>query len=454
MLSGETYTLEHLSAQLAKGETTALELVEQALARIDDPTGQGQVVFTRVFAEQARQQALESDQRRATGQTRSLVDGLPISVKDLFDIEGHTTRAGSVVLNRQQAAKQDALIVQRLRQAGAVIVGTTNMTEFAYSGLGLNPHHGTPLSPWQREIGRIAGGSSSGAAASVADGFAVAAIGTDTGGSVRIPAAFCGLVGYKPTASLIDMQGTLPLSADLDSIGPLANSVMSCIWLAQIMAAQPIESPAPRPLAGLRLAVPNQLVFDEIEPAVLSSFEAACEALRGKGVQIEALELPQLLEIATINAAGGFTAAQAYAWHKELLASSPTSYDPRVAVRIQRGASLDVDYVKELRAKRADWIARVKSQINSYDAMLMPTVPMVAPELKALETDDALYAKLNVLALRNPTVINFLDGCAITLPCHRSGQAPVGLMLAQAGGHDQGLLEIALGCEQALSKMK
>ena len=451
MLSSETHTLEHLSHELAQGRTTSVELVEQALGRIASPSGQGATVFTRVFAKEALAQARESDQRRAAGQTKSVIDGLPISVKDLFDLKGQTTRAGSVVLRDNPPASKDALIVQRLRDAGAVIVGTTNMTEFAYSGLGLNPHYGTPLSPWDRATGRIAGGSSSGAAASVADGMAVGAIGTDTGGSVRIPAAFCGLVGYKPTASLISMQGTLPLALHLDSIGPLANSLTSCIWLANVMADQPLGSIDTKPPNGLRLAIPKQLVLDSVEPAVAKAFEAACEALRQAGAQITNLDLPELLEIATINAAGGFTAAEAYAWHKALLVSSQDQYDPRVAVRIQRGANLGSDYIEQLQAQRTDWIARVKAKVASHDALLMPTVPIVAPALAPLQTDDDLYAKLNVLSLRNPTVINFFDGCAVTLPCHHPGQAPVGLMLARACGEDRALLELALGCEKVIN---
>lgn len=451
MLSSKTNTLEHLSQELREGRISSTELVAQALARINDPQGQGATVFTRVFAEQAIAQARESDQRRQAGQTLSAIDGLPISVKDLFDLKGQTTRAGSVVLRDQPAATADAAIVQRLRQAGAVIIGTTNMTEFAYSGLGLNPHYGTPLSPWQREIGRIAGGSSSGAAASVADGMVAGAIGTDTGGSVRIPAAFCGLVGYKPTASLISMQGTLPLALHLDSIGPLANSLTSCIWLANIMADQPMPDVHAQSLTGKRLGMPKQLVFDAIEPEVAQAFEAACEALRKAGAQIVEIDLPELLEIATINSAGGFTAAEAYAWHKDLLASSQDQYDPRVAVRIKRGESLGPDYIEGLQTQRADWIARVKAKTDRYDALIMPTLPIVAPELKPLQSDDDLYAKLNLLVLRNPTIVNFFDGCAVTLPCHKPEQAPVGFMLSRATGEDHALLGLALGCEAVIN---
>ncbi len=452
MLSSETLTLHTLAAQLSEGRLSSSDLIELSLARIADKQGQGSVTFTKVFAQRARQEAQASDERRAAGQTRSVLDGLPISVKDLFDIAGYPTLAGSVVLSDTPATSDDALIVQRLRQAGAVIVGTTNMTEFAYSGLGLNPHYGTPLSPWDRQTGRIAGGSSCGAAVSVADGMVAGAIGTDTGGSVRIPAAFCGLVGYKPTASRIDMRGTLPLSANLDSIGPIANSVADCIWLAAVMAGESIKAIGPKSLRGLKLGLPNQLVLDEMDDTVSERFHGACRLLEQAGAVIVRLDLPELFEIAQMNAAGGFTAAQAWAWHQDLLNDRQAKYDPRVASRIRRGESLDKDYIERLERQRRDWIDRVAQKISSVDAMVMPTVPIVPPVLAPLESDDDLYAKTNLLALRNPTVINFLDGCAVSLPCHDSGQAPVGLMLAALAAEDQRLLGVALACERALKK--
>lgn len=450
MSSHQTHTLEHLARALDSRSTTAVDLVQVALERAETPDGQGPTAFIRLFAESAREAAAQSDARRAAGRPLSAIDGLPISVKDLFDIEGYTTRAGSVVLSDEAPASSDALVVQRLRAAGAIVMGTTNMTEFAYSGLGLNPHYGTPLSPWERKQKRIAGGSSSGAAVTITDEMAVGAIGTDTGGSVRIPAAFCGVVGYKPTASLIDMTGTLPLSPSLDSIGPLANSVTSCAWLAAVMSGQPMATPEPHDLQTLTLGVPNELVFDDIDDTVSTGFSSACAALEQAGVRIVSLALPELLEIAELNAAGGFTAAQAWSWHARLLNSRQAEYDPRVAVRIRRGEVLDAHYVEALQKKREDWVARVGARMAAVDALAMPTVPMVAPLLEPLVTDDNLYARTNLLALRNSTVVNFMDGCAVSLPCHQPGQAPVGFMLASAGGQDERLLRIARACEIVL----
>jgi aspartyl-tRNA(Asn)/glutamyl-tRNA(Gln) amidotransferase subunit A len=450
MSFNRTHTPENLSLALAQGTTTSVALVQDALARIEDEQGQGPVAFIRVFAESALEQAAQSDARRAAGKTKSAIDGLPISVKDLFDIEGCTTRAGSVVLSEEPPASRDAVVVQRLRAAGAIVMGTTNMTEFAYSGLGLNPHYGSPMTPFDREHGRIAGGSSSGAAVSVGDGMVVGAIGTDTGGSVRIPAAFCGVVGYKPTASRLDMSGTLPLSPNLDSIGPLANSVTGCAWLAAVMAGEQIVTPEPCALEGLTLGVPNELVLDDMDETVSTSFTMACAALEQAGVKIVSIALPELLEIAEINAAGGFTAAQAWAWHAIWLNTRQDEYDPRVAVRIRRGEALDASYVDQLQKQREDWIKRVCARMACVDALVMPTVPIVAPLLAPLLADDDLYAKTNLLALRNPTVVNFLDGCAVSLPCHPTGQAPVGLMLASSGGNDAPLLQIAMACESVL----
>jgi len=447
-------TIQELSDALDKGTSTSVALTEQMLERAQDPRGQGGLVFTRLFVNEALAQAHASDRLRAAGTRRSPIDGIPISVKDLFDIKGHTTRAGSKVLADAKEAEQDAVIVQRLRQAGAVIIGTTNMTEFAYSGLGINPHYGTPLSPWDRESKRIPGGSSSGAAVSVSDGMAAAAIGTDTGGSVRIPSAFCGLTGYKPSASRVDTKGALPLSEALDSIGPLARSVNCCYTLDAVLAGQPIKSlpsMAPSSLRGLVLGLPKQLVMDGADNTVTATFSDACERLRHAGVSVELFDLPELDELASINSLGGFTAAQAWAWHAPLLKERSVEYDPRVSVRIRRGAAMTArDYIDLLKARK-DWIERVSARLKAVDALVMPTVPIVAPKLQPLLDDDALYGSSNILVLRNPSVVNFLDGCALSLPCHEPGQAPVGLTVAGAHGQDERILRIGLACESVLS---
>lgn len=442
-------TLSQSTAALREGTTRSQALVDQALERIASPEGEGARAFTRVYADAARQAARVSDTLLAAGQARSSLEGLPVSVKDLFDVAGDTTLAGSVALQGHPVATEDAVAVQRLKAAGAVIVGRTNMTEFAFSGLGINPHYGTPLNPWDRTTGRIPGGSSSGAAVSVSDGMAVAGLGSDTGGSLRIPAALCGLVGFKPTARRVSAQGALPLSTSLDSIGAIAPSVACCSQLDAILSG---EAPTLRPAAlkGLRLAVPSTLVMDGMDAQVAHSFERALSRLSAQGAVLQELAVPAFARLGSINAKGGLVAAEAWAWHRELLAASGARYDPRVSSRIQRGQALSAaDYIDVLHARTA-WIAEVQAQVADHDALVMPTVPVIAPKLAETAASDEVYTQTNLLILRNPTLINFLDGCAISLPCHRPGDAPVGLMLAAPRLHDQRLLAISLAVEAAL----
>lgn len=443
-------TLHSLAEALRQHSTSSAALTEAALARALDTAGEGRRVFTELYAAPARAAAQASDLLRASGQTRSAIEGLPISVKDLLDVAGSVTRAASVALNDAAPASANAVVVQRLLAAGAIIVGRTNMTEFAYSGLGINPHYGTPRNPWDRANVRIPGGSSSGAAVSVSDGMAVAAIGSDTGGSVRIPAALCGLTGFKPTARRVPLEGVLPLSAQLDSLGPIAASVGCCAVLDAILAGEPVPTLAPFSLRGLRLAAPSTLVLDGIDQQVAAAFARARARLQAAGALIDDVEMPEFATAATINAKGGFTAAEAYAWHRKLIAERAASYDPRVISRIQRGKEISAADLLDLFAARKQWIAAVEQRIAGYDAMLMPTVPIVAPQISVLEGSDEAYFAANGMILRNPALINFLDGCALSLPCHAAGEAPVGLMLAGVGGQDRKILEIGLAVEALL----
>ncbi|WP_338878829.1 amidase [Achromobacter veterisilvae] len=441
-------TLNDLNLALREGRTSSVALTEAALARAQDEAGEGARVFTRLYAESALAQARASDTLRAAGIVRSAVDGLPISIKDLFDVEGETTMAGSVAREGEPAADADAEVVQRLIAAGAVVIGRTNMTEFAYSGLGINPHYGTPLNPYDRATGRIPGGSSSGAAVSVSDGMAVAAIGSDTGGSVRIPAALCGLTGFKPSAWRVSMAGVLPLSANLDSIGPIAASVRCCAELDAILSGDGGPVPEAMPLRGLRLAVPTTLALDAIDKHVAESFAAAVARLKGAGALVDEIAVPEFAELAAINSKGGFTAAEAWAWHRDLIARAGKRYDPRVVSRIIRGKDMSAaDYLDLLDAREA-WVAAVDRRIAGYDALIMPTTPIVAPAVADLQASDDAYYAANGLILRNPTLINFLDGCALSLPCQAAGTAPVGLMIAGSNGADRRILAIGLSVEE------
>ena len=443
-------TLLEISEGLARTGMSAQSLLFEAIERIDDAEGEGARTFLEVHRERARLEAEFSDQIRDKGLVRSPLEGIPISIKDLFDEGGEITKAGSTALSKAAPATQDSSVVARLRAAGAVIIGRTNMTEFAFSGLGLNPHYGTPKNPFDRKTGRIPGGSSSGAAVSVADDMAAAAIGSDTGGSVRIPSALCGLTGFKPTQRRIPLDGVFPLSTTLDSIGPLARSVSCCEMLDAVMANEPYDPVVPRPVKGLRLGVPQSFVLDGMDDIVANTFEAALKKLSDAGAVIEEVPMTELLELPQINSGGGFATAESYAIHRKLMEKAGTQYDPRVKVRIERGAKQTAaDYIDLLNA-RQDLQNRVNAHSSPFNALVLPTVPLIAPPIAELENDEDAYHTTNILMLRNPSVGNFLDRCAITLPCHKLGDAPVGLMLMGETMGDKKLLAVAKGIERAL----
>lgn len=442
-------TLQSLSLDLAAGRTTSRALVEECLERIMTPEGQGRVTFTQVDSEAAILVADAMDKLRAAKAEPSPYAGIPISVKDLFDIRGQVTRAGSRLLDGAEPAQEDATVVARMRKAGFVIIGRTNMTEFAFSGLGINPHYGTPLNPWERQNRRIPGGSSSGAAISVADGMAHGALGTDTGGSCRIPAAFTGLVGFKPTAARVPQEGCLPLSTSLDSIGPIARSVACCAVLDSILSDEACTL-SPKDVRGLRFLVPDTLVFDGIDGTVAADFERTIRRLADAGANIMRAPFPELGDIATINAKGGFSAAESWAWHKSHIEKSADLYDPRVLSRIRRGEQQTAADLIELGYARQKLIQGAEARMSAFDAVLMPTVPIVAPRLAELETDEE-YTRINMLVLRNPSTINMIDGCAISIPMNEKLAAPTGLMIAGSCGRDRAVLDIAAGIEALLA---
>jgi aspartyl-tRNA(Asn)/glutamyl-tRNA(Gln) amidotransferase subunit A len=445
-------TLAQSARDLAAG-LSSRSLVEECLARIADPAGEGSRVFLKVHADTARAAADYIDAMRAHGAAPSRFAGIPISVKDLFDLAGDVTKAGSVALADAPPASSDAPAIARLKAAGLIVIGRSNMTEFAFSGLGINPHYDTPRNPFDRATGRIPGGSSSGAAVSVTDGMAVGAIGSDTGGSCRIPAALCGIIGYKPTATRIPRDGVVPLSSTLDSIGPLTATVQCCAALDAIMAGAEPDDVTAFPLRGLRLAAPQSLVLGDMDATVSRGYGAALTTLSKAGARITDIPLPELEEIAAINRLGGFSSPQAYAWHRQLIAEKGALYDPRVLVRIMRGKEQDATHYIGLTRTCADLIRRVARVSCHYDALVMPTVPIIAPPLAALAAPaaDEAYRTANMLVLRNPGVANMLDRCAISIPCHHAGEAPVGLMLVGEHGADRTLFAIAAAVEQVVS---
>jgi aspartyl-tRNA(Asn)/glutamyl-tRNA(Gln) amidotransferase subunit A len=429
-------------------QRTSGERLEAALARIADPNGEGSRACLTVYADAARAAADAADARARAGTSLGPLDGAIVSIKDLFDVAGEVTRAGSQVLAQEgKPTATDAPVVRRLRAAGAVIVAKTNMTEFAFSGVGLNPHYGTPGNPLDRA--RVPGGSTSGGAVAVADGFCEIAIGTDTGGSTRIPAALCGIVGFKPSRQRIPIDGAFPLSFTLDSIGPMARTVADCALADAVMAGEPPMVPAPAPLAGLRLGIPQGLPLTELDTTVTASFAAAVAALDKAGARITDETIGLFDDLRAANAKGGFASSEAYAIHRARLARSGAGVDPNVRTRIERGSEMSAaDYVdlvqEQQRLKRA-----MDARLTDLDAIILPTTPIVAPRLAEVATPEA-FAPKNFALLRNTGLVNFFDLCAISLPVRRDGLA-TGIMLVAPNGHDHRLMRIAAAVERALA---
>jgi amidase/aspartyl-tRNA(Asn)/glutamyl-tRNA(Gln) amidotransferase subunit A len=424
---------------LRAGRLDAHELLQDCLAAAASPACEH--AFVRRF------------DSPAIGATDSPLGGLAVSIKDLFDVAGHPTTAASKVLADAPPAAADSPAVARLRAAGATLVGHTNMSEFAFSGVGTNPHHGTPANPVTRALdglARIPGGSSSGAAVSVAAGAAWAALGSDTGGSIRIPAALHGLVGFKATARLTPMGGAIPLAPSLDTAGALTHSVHDAILLHEILSASPVHR-QPRPLAAWRLAVARPVLLDDLDATVAAAFERSLARLRAAGARIIDIDLPALRELPPPQARGALVAAEAWAWHRELIARREADYDPRVAWRIRQGEHVTPDILAIALAGRRRFIASLETSLQDIDAVLSPTVPVVAPLMQPLlDSDEAFYAT-NALLLRNTAIVNALDGCAISLPCQAPGELPVGLMLWAPALRDTDLLNLALFLEPLLS---
>ena len=425
-------------------------LLHEVIARAQEPAAAA--VFTARLDDDALAAARHADALMARGQPPpqpAPLAGLPVTVKDLYDVAGRTTLAGSVLREGRPAATQDAVAVARLKSAGAAITGLTNMSEFAFSGVGINPHRGTPRNPCDATVARIPGGSSSGAAVSVALGLAVAGLGSDTGGSIRIPAALCGLVGFKNTQRRTPLQGAFPLSHTLDTVCALARSVADCVLVDGVLAGAPLAL-QPRGLAGARLALPQTLMLDALQPEVARAFERTLTRLSAAGAQIVTLPLAELAEVAQINAPAGLSPIEAWATHRADMHTQRDRFDPRVALRVALGEGVSAaDYITLLQ-RRQDWMARMQARLAGCDALIAPTVPIVAPAIADLQASDPAFFQANGLLLRNTFAINFLDGCAFTLPCHAPGDLPVGLMLAAPGGHDAALAALALAVEAVL----
>jgi aspartyl-tRNA(Asn)/glutamyl-tRNA(Gln) amidotransferase subunit A len=429
---------------------TACERLEQALARIDDPKGEGARACLTVYRDAARAAAEAADKRARLGVSLGPLDGAILTIKDLFDVAGEITRAGSKLLAEHGTpAAEDAPVVRRLRQAGAVIVGKTNMTEFAFSGIGANPHFGTPGNPADRA--RAPGGSTAGGAVAVADGMCEITIGSDTGGSCRTPAAFCGIVGYKPSRQRIPTGGAFPLSFTLDSIGPMARSVADCEKADAVMAGETYAPCEPAPLVNLRIGVVQGLPLDRLDEPVARGFEAALKRLSAAGARLIECALPEIDEMIDVNTRyGGIAPAEAFAVHRERLERHGDMVDPHVRRRIERARNLSAaDYIEMIRRRNA--IARaVDARLAGFDMVVMPTAPVVAPVLAELEQPEE-WGRRNAMALRNTSMWNFFDACSMSLPLPRDGRLPAGLMLSARNGGDARLFRIAAAVERVLT---
>ncbi len=389
--------------------------------------------------------------------------GLAVSIKDLYDIAGQVTAAGSRILSAAPPASADCPAVARLKAAGGVVLGRTNMVEFAFGGVGCNPHYGTPVNPCDPVVARIPGGSSSGAAVSVASGAAFVGLGSDTGGSIRIPAALCGIVGFKPTARSVPTEGALPLSTTLDTVCAVTRSVRDAITVHEILANTSVPG-SHKPLSSYKLAVARSVMLDGMDATVTKAFARAMASLRAAGAQISEIDLNEIADLGQVQSRGGFSPPEAQAWHRAqgLWPAQRSGYDPRVSQRIALADSMTAsDYVRLLWNRR-DWIARTERALAGFDAVLSPTVPIVAPPTDSLAPTlgqnaaldaarDAEYWRVNALLLRNTSVVNLLDGCAISLPCHIAGELPVGIMLWHGAMHDNRILQLAQLVENTLA---
>ena len=443
------WTLDVLAGELRDGTTSSRKLVEQALAKVSDPVGEGARAFIKVDAEGALAAADYQDRLRWQNRQPSPFAGIPISVKDLFDLAGEVTTAGSKVLKDAAPALSDAPAIAALKSAGLVVLGRTNMTEFAYSGVGLNPHYGTPRAAFDRKTGRIPGGSSSGAAVAVADGLCALSIGTDTGGSCRIPAAYNGIVGYKPSTGRVSTRGAYPLSSRFDSVGPLGNSVACCAAADALMAGDWSGKIAPREVSTLRIGVLKTAVLEGLDTDVAATYERALARISKAGATLVDFAFEELLEMPSLTIKGGIVAAEAYAHHRDLMARKGADYDPRVRMRIDAaGAISAADYLSTVK-RREEMIGRFSAVSHGFSAVALPTVMIVPPPISALGIDQD-YLRYNSMSLRNTYVGNFLDCCAISIPVNEPGAQPVGLMLMGVWGQDQNLFSVSQAVENLI----
>ncbi|KQV65233.1 amidase [Rhizobium sp. Root1220] len=443
-------SVAQLSILIQSATVDPVDVTEAVLQGIESYPDQA--IFTVLLGQRAREEAKASSKRLREGRSRGMLDGIPIAWKDLFDIQGRATTAGSRILAEGHVAQTDATVVTALQQAGMVSIGCTNMSEFAFSGLGINPHYGTPRNPRGADVARVPGGSSSGAGVAVAAGLVPAAIGTDTGGSVRIPAAFNGIVGYKATRGRYPMDGVFPLAKSLDSLGPLCRTVQDAVWIDAAMRGLTAPAVKHLPIKGLEVVIPDNVVFDGAEAGVVAAFETSVEWLAAAGASISRIKIPAFDEILALMARyGAMVTAEAFALHRERLAGvAAAEMDRRVVMRTRLGERTTLaDYLAILEA-REQMIADVERLVGD-SFIAFPSVAHVAPPLSPLEDSDDIFVETNGKTLRNTMLGNFLDWCGVSIPCG-TGDAdmPVGLLLSARANRDESLLGVALSAEAVI----
>lgn len=445
-------SIAQLSVLIQSGSLDPVALVEETLDAIR--AHKDQAIFTRLLETRAKEEAAASSRRLREGRSRGLLDGIPVAWKDLFAIAGLPTTAGSIVLANAEPALDDADVVKALKAAGMVAVGRVNMSEFAFSGLGLNPHYGTPLNPLAADVARIPGGSSSGSAVAVAAGLVPVSIGTDTGGSVRIPSAFNGLVGYKASRGRYSMAGVFPLATSLDSLGPLCRSVQDAVWVDAAMRGRAAPDVMRASLDSLSIVVPTNIVMDDVEDGVAEAFQAGLARLTAAGAKVRHAAFPAFDRLFQVMAEHGpLVTAEAFAVHHRRLAGPEAErMDRRVVARTRLGEKITlVGYLEILKA-RERLIEDIAGMIGPNELVAYPTVAHVAPALAPLEADDELFVSVNFKTLRNTLIGNFLDWCGVSLPCG-TGEAGMaaGLLLSAPHDRDDYLLAMAMALEDIVA---
>ncbi|MBX9457530.1 MAG: amidase [Rhizobium sp.] len=444
-------SIAQLATLIQGGVLDPVEVTEQTLSAIS--ANPDQTIFVKLTVDRARAEAAASSRRLREGRSLGMLDGIPIAWKDLFDLEGEVTTAGSKVLAGGLAALTDATVVANLKAAGMVAVGRTNMSEFAFSGLGLNPHYGTPANPHSTDGHRIPGGSSSGAGVAVASGLVPVAMGTDTGGSIRIPAAFNGTVGYKATRGRYPMWGVYPLSKSLDSLGPLTRTVQDAVWVDAAMRGRSVPEARRADSLDLRLVVPETVFFDDIEDGVAAAFEAALRRLEERGAIIYRRSFPAFKALFDLMADHGpLVAAEAFALHRQrIFGAEAAGMDRRVVARVKLGEKTSMSAYIAILDARERMIAELRTIVAQDEVLVSPTLPLVAPHVAPLEADDDLFVKINGRTLRNTLIGNFFDWCGVSIPCGTGAAGmPVGLLLSGLPNTDEHLLGVALAAEEAV----